>query len=198
MDTNRTHKFTTVGVFKAHHDNLYGVDIGRADGAAQHDTRPIADSSLRRSSVYTGTQATRLRHVVSIHGDILWHGDSVRNALADIHIYNRSGHSVVASAMAIHEGLSENAHHGIPRSECRPAGQWLSHNPIEDSDRFWHVIWQGLIRGHAEPVEFLTGESHGLYICGSRRRIRICRSGSVIAVVYDSAMARDNDSEGGG
>ena len=118
LDTNRTDKFATVGVFKVDNDNLHGVGIGRAHGAIEHVARPLANRGVCRDTVYLGTQATRPRHVVSILSDILRHGDSVRNALAYLYIDNRCGSSGVTSAMAISQGLSENADNGIPRPEC--------------------------------------------------------------------------------
>ena len=118
MDTNRPHKFATVGVFKVDNDNLHGVGIGRTHGAIEHVARPIANRAVCRDTVYLGTQATRLRHVVGIFSDIFRHGDSVRNALADIYVDNLRGSGGVTGAMAIPQGLSENANNGISRPEC--------------------------------------------------------------------------------
>lgn len=120
LDTNRPHKFATVGIFKADNDNLHGVSIGRAHGAIEYDSRPLANRGVCRDTVYLGTQATRLRHVVGIFSDIFRDGDSVRNALAYLYVDNLRGSGGVTSAMAISQGLSENADNGIPRPECRP------------------------------------------------------------------------------
>lgn len=113
MDTNRTDKFATVGIFKVDNDNLHGVSIRRTHGAIEHDSRPLANRGVCRDTVYLSTQATRFRHVVGIFSDIFRHGDSVRNALADIYVDNLRGSGGVTSAMAISQGLSENANNGI-------------------------------------------------------------------------------------
>ena len=118
LDTNRSHKFATVGIFKADNDNLHGVGIGRTHGAIEHDSRPLANRGVCRDTVYLGTQTARLRNVVGILSDILRHGDSVRNALADIYVDNLRGSSGVTGTVAISQGLSENADNGISRPEC--------------------------------------------------------------------------------
>ena len=118
LDTNRPHKFATVGVFKVDNDNMHGVGIRRAHGAIEHVARPLANRGVCRDTVYLGTQATRLRHFAGILSDIFRHGDSVRNALANIYADNLRGSGGVTGAMAISQGLSENADNGISRPEC--------------------------------------------------------------------------------
>ena len=83
LDSNRTDKPSAVGVFKADNDNLHGGDFGRAHGAIKHDSRFDTNRGLYRLAVPASFEATGLRHVASIYGDIFRNGDSVRNALAD-------------------------------------------------------------------------------------------------------------------
>lgn len=114
LDSNRANKFAAVGIFKAHHDNLHGGDFGRPHGAIEYNSRPDTARGLYRPAVFASPQATRLRHVACLYGDIFRNGDSVRNALANFFVHNCFRNRGFSCAMALHERLSENANHGFP------------------------------------------------------------------------------------
>ena len=108
------------------------------------------------------------------------------------------GLGVDAGVVAFHERLSKNAHHGISRSERRPARLGISHHSIEDRNRLGNVIRQRAVRGHAEPIKFPAGESHGFYFCGGRRGIGLRRRGRPVDFIFDRFMARHSDCARGG
>ncbi len=117
MDTDRVYQPATVGVLEIDNDNLHGGGIGGADGAIEHVARPVANRAVRGVAVYIGIEATRLRDVASIYGDIFRNGDSVRDAVAFVYGDSLRGGSVNAGVVAIFKGLSKDEDNGISRPE---------------------------------------------------------------------------------
>lgn len=114
MDTARTDKRSTVGIREIDNDSVHGGGSGGQNGSAQQVARFIADSGLCRDTVFIGAKATGLGHVACIYGNIFRNGYRVRDAVENFYRADRRRDSVDADLVAIHEGLSENANHGVP------------------------------------------------------------------------------------